>query len=192
MARPTKYSDEAAAKILQALELGGTYELASRYGGISFDTFLRWRKRYAGFATQLKEVEANAAMRWLVAIQAAAERDWRAAAWMLEHRGSRGRRRRSPELRHPRAAISSQVQILRRRCQLCAVFSTFRYFAGEDDVRAPIRIEGPCLRVLNEQRIAQPFDHVPLAVSQADRSVYFATLIPRRVLRLQLLGKHRH
>ena len=86
MARPTKYSDEAAARILQALEVGATYELAARYGGISFDTFLRWRKRYAGFATHLHAAEGKAALRWLVKINQAAGGDWRAAAWMLERR----------------------------------------------------------------------------------------------------------
>jgi hypothetical protein len=78
MARPTKYS--------QALEVGCTYELASRYGGISFDTFLRWRKRYACFATQLQASEGKATLRWLVKINQAAGGDWRAAAWKLERR----------------------------------------------------------------------------------------------------------
>lgn len=85
--RPTKYSDERAAKILEAISIGATYELAAKYAGISRDTLTRWRQRYAAFATQLEEAEGRAAVGWLAKIEREASNgDWRAASWKLERR----------------------------------------------------------------------------------------------------------
>lgn len=86
MARATKYTPERVDRIIQALDLGATYELAAGYAGISVDTLLRWRARYADFAAKLCEVEGRAAVKWLAKIEAAATGDWKAAAWKLERR----------------------------------------------------------------------------------------------------------
>lgn len=87
MARPTKYSDEVARKIADAIRLGASYELAAAYGGVSEDTLARWRARYADFAEMLREAEGVGAIGWLARIeQAAKSGDWRAAAWKLERR----------------------------------------------------------------------------------------------------------
>jgi transposase len=86
MARPTKYTEERATKILQAIKLGATYRLACMYAGISEDTFARWRTK-ADFADKLLEAEGSASVQWLAKIEAAAsEGTWQAAAWKLERR----------------------------------------------------------------------------------------------------------
>ena len=87
MARPTKYTPETAKKIIDAVRLGATYELACNYANISLDTLSRWRKRSADFADNLREAEGMGAIGWLAKIEKAAQDgDWKAAAWKLERR----------------------------------------------------------------------------------------------------------
>lgn len=87
MARPAKYTPEVRARILQALRLGATYELAAAYGGIHYDTLRTWRETKPAFSVALKEAEAVAAVGWLEKIdRAAADGVWQAAAWKLERR----------------------------------------------------------------------------------------------------------
>jgi hypothetical protein len=83
-------------KLVQALLVGATYELAAQYAGISHDTFLRWRQRMpdakdgtplATLRDRLADAEGRAAVGWLAKIEAAAtEGNWQAAAWKLERR----------------------------------------------------------------------------------------------------------
>jgi len=82
-----KRTPDAAEKLLAALRLGATYELAAHYAGMSKDTFDRWRAEDASFAAQVKEAEGAAAVGWLTKIEAAASNgEWTAAAWKLERR----------------------------------------------------------------------------------------------------------
>ena len=87
MARPAKYTPQAVERIVRALLQGATYQLAASYGGIHYDTFNEWRKRYPEFSDAVKSAEAGAAVGWLEQIeQAAASGTWQAAAWKLERR----------------------------------------------------------------------------------------------------------
>lgn len=96
MGRPfpdiTPYID----KLVNAILIGATYELAALYAGISVDTFGRWRKKAATAAPgtplallheRLQEAEGRAAIGWLAKIETQANQgDWKAAAWKLERR----------------------------------------------------------------------------------------------------------
>lgn len=87
MARPTKYTEERAGRILQALSLGATHRLACQYAGIDEETFRQWRKRFFGFSDRVTEAEGRASVGWLAKIeQAASDGVWQAAAWKLERR----------------------------------------------------------------------------------------------------------
>lgn len=87
MARPTKYSDEAVKRITDAIELGATYDLAASYGGVTFQTFLNWRRDKPAFDRAVTDAEGKAAVKWLAKIeQAATAGAWQAAAWKLERR----------------------------------------------------------------------------------------------------------
>lgn len=87
MARPTKYNRAVAERIAHAIEQGATYELAAAHGGVSYETLRVWREAKPAFSVLLEAAEAKAAMRWLTWINAAAaDGDWRAAAFMLERR----------------------------------------------------------------------------------------------------------
>lgn len=87
MARRSKYTPDVVQRIVQALELGATYEMASNYGGIDYMTFNRWRESKSEFREAIKDAEGRAVVKWLAKIeQAATEGTWQAAAWKLERR----------------------------------------------------------------------------------------------------------
>jgi len=87
MARRSKYEPARVARIIQAIDLGATYELAAHYAGISYETFRDWRENKPAFSAAVKEAEGRAAVKWLAKIeQAASEGNWTAAAWKLERR----------------------------------------------------------------------------------------------------------
>lgn len=83
-------------KLVQAILIGATYELAAQFAGISYKTFQRWRQRaehaadgtpLAHLRQRLSEAEGRAAIGWLAKIEkVASEGDWKAAAWKLERR----------------------------------------------------------------------------------------------------------
>ena len=87
LGRKTKYTPEVVEKILTAIKLGATYELAAHYGGIGHDTFHTWMNEKPEFSEQVFEASGTGAVQWLYKIEkAASDGDWRAAAWKLERR----------------------------------------------------------------------------------------------------------
>jgi hypothetical protein len=94
MGRPTKLTLEAQQRIVQAIKVGATYELAAQYGGVSYNTFNEWMKKgdaaksgkYREFHEAIKAAEGDAAIKWLAMIDKAAVETWQAAAWKLERR----------------------------------------------------------------------------------------------------------
>lgn len=92
MARPTKYSEDKVVVIERAIEDGLTYEFAAALAGITDDTLSNWRKRYSEFSERIAAAEARGALVNIQSIREAAAgaedraADWRAAAWILEHR----------------------------------------------------------------------------------------------------------
>lgn len=89
IARPTKYSEQREALILNALRAGNTRKAASAYAGIDQDTFSAWMKRYSDFSDAVKKSEADAEVRHVANVaKAAGEGIWTASAWWLERRRS--------------------------------------------------------------------------------------------------------
>lgn len=87
MARKTKYTPETVRKVVEAVKMGATYELAAGYAGISEALFYEWLKGKVEFLEAVKAAEGVAAMVWLAKIEkAASEGAWQAAAWKLERR----------------------------------------------------------------------------------------------------------
>lgn len=85
--RRTKYTPETVSRIVEAVRLGATYELAMAYAGIGHTQFHVWMNTKPEFAEAVKNAEGAAAVGWLAKIeQAAAEGNWQAAAWKLERR----------------------------------------------------------------------------------------------------------
>lgn len=87
MGRKTKYTPEVVARVVEAIKMGASYELAAGYAGIHYDTFNEWMKAKSEFSEAVKKAEGVGAMVWLAKIEkAATEGEWQAAAWKLERR----------------------------------------------------------------------------------------------------------
>lgn len=87
MGRRSKYTPETVEKLTDAIKLGATYELATGYAGIHYDTFNEWRNKKSEFSEAIKAAEGVAAVGWLAKIEKAAnDGTWQAAAWKLERR----------------------------------------------------------------------------------------------------------
>jgi len=93
--RPQCYTAAKAALIVEAIRRGMPLKLAAAAGGVSYNTFVRWRNdgsnpdgppHLKAFLNQIRMVEAEAAQRIVGLIESAAEKSWQAAAWMLERR----------------------------------------------------------------------------------------------------------
>lgn len=103
MGRPSKLTPVVMARLVAAIEMGSTYELACSYAGISYSTFRAWQVRaekprapqdYLAFLEAVKRAKSNAAVKWLLKIeQAASKGSWQAAAWKLERLHSEYRRK---------------------------------------------------------------------------------------------------
>lgn len=53
------YSPERVRKIVEAVEMGQTYEMAAREAGICKDTLYEWKKKYPEFTDVLKRAKDN-------------------------------------------------------------------------------------------------------------------------------------
>lgn len=85
--RKTKYTPETVEKLVTAVKLGATYDLACGYAGIDEATFYRWMKDKREFCDTIKAAEGAGAVIWLGKIEkAASDGNWQAAAWKLERR----------------------------------------------------------------------------------------------------------
>ena len=96
MGRPEKLSQHHLDRIALLLRSGCYIENAAACAGISRSTFYRWLRRgetqargkYRNFWDTVTVSLAICEVRHVSAIAAAAQTDWRAAAWLLERRFS--------------------------------------------------------------------------------------------------------
>jgi len=84
--RPTKLTTEVQERLGQAIRMGLTHKEAAAYAGIGERTFYDWMRDKAHFAQFINAREGEGQATLLALIQRAAKEDWRAAAWILEHR----------------------------------------------------------------------------------------------------------
>ena len=92
--RRSKFTKERKERIIQAIGAGCSYEMAADYAGISRQTLWTWIKKgeegkdrnYVTFLDSIKTAEIEGAMANLGTIQEASQKDWKAAAWILERR----------------------------------------------------------------------------------------------------------
>jgi hypothetical protein len=95
--RPTLLTDKVIAKIVEALSYGASYDLASRWAGISYPTLQNWQRiaraaklkaeaegenaldatetAYLMFLRQIEEVEAKKGLEWQKTLDVASKKD---------------------------------------------------------------------------------------------------------------------
>ena len=95
LGRRTKLNKARKEAIIEAIEIGATYEIAAENAGISKSTLFAWMKRgeqeksgnFSDFLNSVKKAEATAALKSLRTINlASSDGDWKAAAYLLERR----------------------------------------------------------------------------------------------------------
>lgn len=88
--RELTLTEEVAEKICAELRDGTTQKSAAEFSGIHHDTFRSWLSRgrkgkepYATFLAQVLEAKAIGKRKMLQHVKTAAEKDWKAGAWIL-------------------------------------------------------------------------------------------------------------
>lgn len=93
--RKTKLTPERQTKILNAIRAGAYMETAAAAAGVNKETLYAWLKRgnvepesiFGAFVEAVHEAQASAELRDVLTLsKAAADGDWRAAAWRLERK----------------------------------------------------------------------------------------------------------
>lgn len=105
----SKLNEQRQKRIVQAIQLGATYEQAANYAGITYQTLRNWLRRaedeikrveqsnrarireaerpFIEILEAVKKAEGQAVVGWLAKIERAANGgNWQAAAWKLERR----------------------------------------------------------------------------------------------------------
>jgi len=82
--RPSPYSDETGAKIIEAVRGGLTLERAAEYVGLNPSTVQGWTERRAEFGRLIKKARREHELSLLRSVEAAGEKSWQARAWCLE------------------------------------------------------------------------------------------------------------
>ena len=84
--RPTKYTEQTVAKLLEALRGGNTRRASCAVADISQDSLALWLRTYPEFAEAVEKAEGKAEASMVNVIKNAADTTWQAAAWWLERK----------------------------------------------------------------------------------------------------------
>lgn len=92
--RPSKLTPAVRDRFIAALKEGVSFASAANLAGIGQSTFYRWVEEggkqasgeYREFLEAVRGAQAEAEEACLRIVRKAAEKDWRAAAWILERR----------------------------------------------------------------------------------------------------------
>jgi len=82
--RPSPYSEEIGARIIEAVRGGLTLERAAEYVGLNPSTVQGWTERRADFGRLIKKARREHELSLLRSVEAAGEKSWQARAWCLE------------------------------------------------------------------------------------------------------------
>lgn len=84
MARRHINKEQVIQRICDALKAGNLRKAAARYAGINPDTFFEWLKD-PELSDRIEEAEAQAQVYHATNIRRAADKDWKASAWWMQH-----------------------------------------------------------------------------------------------------------
>jgi hypothetical protein len=84
--RPTKYTEQTVAKLLDALRGGNTRRASCAVASISQDTLAIWLKEKPEFSDAVEKAEGEAEAKMVSVIKLASDTTWQAAAWWLERK----------------------------------------------------------------------------------------------------------
>jgi len=112
----TVMTEEMCAAILKTVKLGLHPERAAEAHGVDPSTMKKHKARNPDFVTRIKEAESGAERGFLGRIIGHTEKQWTAAAWILERRWPERWAKREPTMSESTAeAITAQMLDANRR-----------------------------------------------------------------------------
>jgi hypothetical protein len=143
--RKLKLTEEVEKKLHDALDMGLSYKHAAQYAGIGESTFWRYMAEKKEFQESIHARESRAALMLMALIQKAAQDDWRAAAWKLEHRWPDDYAKNRIEVEHS-GAIKMHLALEQLQSALDEVFgqdtAAKRAFTAKMAAREAARVAG--------------------------------------------------
>ena len=112
MPRKPKISETAKEAVVRILRSGGSRTDAAKHVGVDRSTLYRTTKRDRAFRDKLTAAEADGKLLLIGYIVKAAQKDWRAAAWMLERKHWDEYARRGPDSITPVQLSEALLQIV--------------------------------------------------------------------------------
>lgn len=92
----SQMTDKGIEAILRGIRLGLHPERAAQAAGVNVGAFKEFKKTHPEFLAQIKEAEAKAQESFLSRILLHTEKQWTAAAWILERRWPEAWAKREP------------------------------------------------------------------------------------------------
>jgi transposase len=86
MARPSKLDDLMAQRVVDAVKRGLPRRETALMCGIGESTLYDWMRDNPELASRIKRAETEGELELIETIKSASERQWQAAAWLLERR----------------------------------------------------------------------------------------------------------
>jgi hypothetical protein len=84
--RPTKKTDETIEALMRIIATGAPYMICCAATGISYDSFMTWKREDQEFAARVEQAAAKAALRLWNKIEEQADVTFASAAWLMERR----------------------------------------------------------------------------------------------------------
>jgi hypothetical protein len=84
--RPTKKTDETIEALMRVIATGAPYMICCAATGVSYDSFMTWKREDPEFAARVEEASAKAALRLLSKIEKQGDENFAASCWILERR----------------------------------------------------------------------------------------------------------
>lgn len=122
MPRPVAFKPEMRRAVLDALHAGSTYRDACVAAGIPWSTWMKWRRAFkakgehpdpdvTGLILEAEQAYARATNSITAQVRVAAAKDWRAAAFLLDHR------RGDPKARHDERRARWEAEVAAKRAK---------------------------------------------------------------------------
>jgi hypothetical protein len=122
MPRPVAFRAEMRRAVLDALHAGSTYRDACVAAGIPWSTWMKWRRVFkakgehpdpdvTGLILEAEQAYARATNSITAQVRVAASKDWRAAAFLLDHR------RGDPKARHDERRARWEAEVAAKRAK---------------------------------------------------------------------------
>jgi hypothetical protein len=127
--RPTKKTEETIEALMRVIATGAPYMICCAATGVSYDSFMTWKREDLEFAARVEEASAKAALRLLAKIEKQGDENFAASSWILE--------RRWPEIfSRPEVQLNLQTNVVQNNLTITIAPEELREIEAQ---AAPVR-----------------------------------------------------